>query len=246
MILKRLAAGLALAALCAGPGALAQKPGAQDAQTLNVQVVKTASIKYLLYLPKDYGKDTTVKWPLMLFLHGSGERGSDLDKVKAHGPPKLIAQGKDFPFIILSPQCPDGSWWTTDTLNALLDTTIKNYSVDEDRVYLTGLSMGGFGTYALAAEHPEKFAAIAPICGGGYFRNARRLKNVPVWAFHGGKDPTVPIAENQGMVDAIKAAGGDAKITIYPEAGHDSWTQTYDNPELYTWLLAHKRVAASK
>ena len=246
MNLKRLAAGLALIALCAGPTARAQKPGVQDAHQLDAQVVKTVSIKYLLYLPKDYGKDPAVKWPLMMFLHGSGERGADLEKVKAHGPPKLIAQGKDLPFIVLSPQCPEGNWWTTDTLNALIDSTIKNYSVDQDRVYLTGLSMGGFGAYALAAEHPERFAAIAPICGGGYFRNARRLTHVPVWAFHGGKDTTVPIAENQGMVDAIKAAGGDAKITIYPDAGHDSWSQTYDNPELYTWLLAHKRYSEAK
>jgi predicted peptidase len=181
----------------------------------------------------------------MVFLHGAGERGSDLEKVKTHGPPKLVAQGKVFPFILVSPQCPEGQWWDTDMLDALLDTVLAKYRVDPDRVYLTGLSMGGFATWAWAAAHPERFAAIAPICGGGDPFLAWRLKSLPVWAFHGAKDPVVPVKMTTDMVDALKAAGGDVRVTIYPDAGHDAWTDTYNNQELYDWFLQHHRHADS-
>ena len=147
------------------------------------------------------------------------------------------------PFIVVSPQSPGGGW-NNEVLINLLDETEKNYSVDTDREYLTGLSMGGFGTWALATENPNRFAAIAPICGGGQAFRVRRIKDVPVWVFHGAKDPVVPVKSSQDMVDALKAAGApEVKFTIYPEAMHDSWTETYDNPELYTWFLAHKRQA---
>jgi predicted peptidase len=203
--------------------------------------------EYLLYLPKDYAQKSQ-KWPLMLFLHGAGERGNDLNLVKKHGPPKLVGQGKDLPFIIVSPQCPSGQWWLekVDVLLALLDEIQSTYPVDPNRVYLTGLSMGGYGTWTLACQHPDRFAAIVPICGGGQSFMADRLKNVPVWAFHGAKDPTVPLRETQQMVDAVTKSGGQARLTVYPEAGHDSWTVTYENPELYQWLLSHKRGEKSK
>jgi predicted peptidase len=232
---------LALVALTPGI-AVAQKPGEQSAQNLEKTITKVVKANYLLYLPKEYGKETDKKWPLILFLHGSGESGSDIEKVKMHGPPKLVAGGKEFPFIIVSPQAPTSRiGWQVETLNTLLDDVIQKYSVDQDRVYLTGLSMGGFGTWTLASANPERFAAIAPICGGGQPFMARRLKNVPAWVFHGGKDPTVPVKMSEDMVDALKSAGGDVKLTIYPDAGHDSWTATYDNPELFTWFLAHTR-----
>ena len=235
---------LALAAM-APCIAQAQKPGEQSAQNLEKTITRVVKADYLLYLPKEYGKDTTKKWPLILFLHGSGESGSDIEKVKMHGPPKLVAGGKEFPFIIVSPQAPTSRiGWQVETLNTLLDDVIQKYTVDEDRIYLTGLSMGGFGTWALASANPERFAAIAPICGGGQPFMARRFKNLPVWVFHGAKDPTVPVKMSQDMVDALKAAGADVKLTIYPEAGHDSWTATYDNPELYTWFLEHTRKKA--
>ncbi len=213
----------------------------QSKQQLSEEIIKPVDIDYLLYLPKGY-HETEQKWPLMLFLHGAGERGNDLELVKKHGPAKLVEQGKDFPFIIVSPQCPSGQWWTekTDTLMALLDDIESKYAVDTSRVYLTGLSMGGFGTWTLACRHPERFAAIAPICGGGDWYLADRLKDVPVWAFHGAKDTVVPIALSETMVQAVERAGGSAKLTVYPEANHDSWTATYDNPELYEWLLSHR------
>ncbi len=199
-------------------------------------------LDYLIYLPEDYGKEQKT-WPLMVFLHGAGERGSDLNKVKFHGPPKLVDQGKDLPFIIVSPQCPADKWWPNriEHVMALIDETIENYSIDENRIYLTGLSMGGYGTWTVASVYPERFAAIAPICGGGQPYTARNLKNVPVWAFHGAKDSVVPLLQSQEMVDAVNNAGGHAKLTVYPKANHDSWTETYNNEKLYEWLLSYSK-----
>lgn len=211
----------------------------QQAKTFEKAILVSAKLEYLLSLPADYAQSNQ-KWPLVLFLHGAGESGTDLNKVKVHGPPKIVEAKGPFPFILVSPQCP-GRGWNPDVLNALLDDLMKNYRVDPDRVYLTGLSMGGYGTWALAAAHPEKFAAIAPICGGGSPKDAPKLARLPIWVFHGAKDTTVPLQRSEEMVEAIKAAGGNPKFTVYPDAGHDSWTATYDNPEFYTWLLAQKR-----
>ncbi len=212
---------------------------AQQPQHFENRITVNAKIDYLLYLPSKY-ETSKEKWPLVLFLHGAGESGTNLARVKTHGPPKLVEAGREFPFILVSPQS-SGRGWNSDTLNALLDDLMGKYRVDKDRVYLTGLSMGGYGTWALAAAHPEKFAAIAPICGGGNTADARKLVRLPIWVFHGAKDPTVPLPRSEEMVQAIKAAGGNVKFTVYPEAGHDSWTETYNNPEFYTWLLAQKR-----
>ena len=223
-------------------GTKAVKPGEQKAQNLNKKITKTIDCNYLLYLPADYDKDKKKQWPLIMFLHGAGERGNNVAAVKKHGPPKMIAAGKSFEFIVVSPQCPKDDWWPekTDILISLLDEIESKYRVDADRIYLTGLSMGGFGTWSISVLYPNRFAAIAPICGGGEKYGAYRLKKVPVWAFHGAKDPTVPLARSEEMVEAVKKAGGDAKLTVYPDAEHDSWTVTYDNPELYEWFLSHK------
>lgn len=202
----------------------------------------TMELDYLLHLPQDYAANEQ-SWPLIIFLHGAGERGNDLNKVKAHGPAKLAAEGRDFPFIIASPQCPANQWWPTmvEHVMALIDELTEQYRVDESRIYLTGLSMGGFGTWTIASTHPERFAAIAPICGGGQPYTARNIASLPVWAFHGAKDPVVPLQRSQEMVDAVNRAGGNAKLTIYPEAEHDSWTETYNNNELYEWFLSHSK-----
>jgi predicted peptidase len=157
--------------------------------------------------------------------------------VKKHGPPKLITQGKSFPFIVASPQCPANQWWKADDLLALLDDIIHSYAVDTDRIYVTGLSMGGFGTWTLGVTYPDRLAALVPICGWGEPFAASRLKDMPIWAFHGARDPLVPLTKGKEMIDAVRHAGGSPKFTIYPEAEHDSWTETYDNPELYSWLL---------
>ena len=214
----------------------------QHAQTFEKEIKKTLSCKYLLFLPEGYGQEQK-SWPLMLFLHGAGERGDDLNKVKVHGPPKIVEKQKDFPFIVVSPQCPEDDWWTekTEVLINLLDEIIARYDVDTERVYLTGLSMGGYGSWALASEYPDRFAAVVPICGGGNRIMSRTLKDMPIWAFHGAKDSVVPVEESKAVVDAINARGGNAKLTIYPDANHDSWTETYNNQEVYDWLLKHRR-----
>jgi predicted peptidase len=210
----------------------------QNACELNRTIKVT--MKYLLYLPKDYEQKPS--WPLMLFLHGSGERGDDLQRVKGSGPPKLIEAGQQFPFIIVSPQCPKGRFWEPFELTALLDEIVEKYKVDQDRIYVTGLSMGGFGTWALAIHTPNRFAALVPICGGGDTNWAKRIAHIPAWVFVGAKDTVVSVEVSQKMVDALKKKGGDPKFTIYPEAGHDAWTQTYANPQVYEWLLQQKRT----
>jgi len=165
-----------------------------------------------------------------------------LVEVTKHGPPKIVNDKPDFGFIVISPQCPPTErGWNVEALAALAKDVLRQYPIDPDRFYLTGLSMGGYGSWSLAAAHPEIFAAVAPICGGGNPADAPKLKNLPIWVFHGGKDPTVPIKRSQEMVDALKAAGGNVKFTVYPDAGHDSWTETYNNPELYKWFLEQKR-----
>lgn len=204
------------------------------------EVTITARLRYLLALPEGYGDDDR-RWPLLVFLHGAGESGEDLSKVKTHGPPRLLAAGtRSFPCIVVSPQSP-GRGWNPDFLLALVDEVCREERVDEDRIWVTGLSMGGFGTWSLAAARPDRFAAIVPICGGGNPRDAGKLVGLPAWVFHGAKDAVVPLAASQTMVDAVREQGGDPKFTVYPDAGHDSWTEAYDDPALWEWPFAQRR-----
>ena len=216
----------------------------QQERTFEKEITRTVRLNYLLFLPENYSK-TPDRWPFTLFLHGAGERGDNLGLVKKHGIPKIVEAKPGFPFIAVSPQCPrDTSWREPLMLNALeglLDEIVHTCRVDTDRIYLTGLSMGGFGTWGLAARDPGRFAAIAPICGGGDPEQASKLKPLPIWIFHGAKDKVVNPRRSEEMYDALKACGADVKFTLYPEAGHDSWTETYHNPELYDWLLSHSR-----
>lgn len=187
---------------------------------------------------------------MLLFLHGAGERGNDLTLVATHGPPKLVAAGRELPFVLVSPQCPADQTWSNEALVTLLDDVLERYAVDVARVYLTGLSMGGYATWSLGLTHPERFAAVAPICGGGDLlplllpepANAEALKTLPVWAFHGAHDTVVRPGESERLVEALKQIGAcEVKFTLYPDADHDSWTATYENPTLYEWFLAHDR-----
>jgi len=181
----------------------------------------------------------------VLFLHGAGQRGSRLAKISAHGPPKRIAAGDAFPFVMVSPQCPAGSWWSSDgqmsMLSALLDDIVDRYRIDRDRIYLTGLSMGGFGTWSLAAAEPDRFAAIAPICGGGDPSTATQIAHLPIWVFHGAKDDVVSRSKSEEMVEALRESGNNVQFTLYPAAGHDAWTETYRGSELFDWFLSHSR-----
>jgi len=244
------------------------EPGKQLPQKVTIQVNENGNprditIRYQLFVPANYKSDGE-QLPLLLFLHGLGEcSNDDLDRVKIHGPAKIVDNKPDFPFIVVTPQCPPPPGydpkspgaklpedvvelvrraWKPDELIRLVDHVQKNLNVDPQRLYVTGLSMGGFGTWRLAAAYPDRFAAAVPICGGGEpEKMAEPLSRVPIWAFHGAKDPVVPVAQTQRMVDAIREHNGDVRLTIYPEVQHNSWAATYDNAELYTWLLAHRR-----
>jgi len=219
----------------------------QTAQKFSRERPQVLATDYLLFLPRGYAAQSAKRWPLILFLHGAGERGTDLWLVAKHGPPKVDTAETNFPFIVVSPQCPAGKIWSNDLLLALLDEIETKYAVDPQRIYLTGLSMGGFGTWSLGLSHPEKFAAIAPICGGGDFitpflADKTKLTTLPIWAFHGAKDPVVPLAESERMVNYMRQLGvKEVKFTVYPEAQHDCWTQTYAQPELFDWFLQHSR-----
>ena len=233
----------------------APSPNNQLVKSFDFQRPGVIHLNYLLHLPSGCEKDSNKKWPLILFLHGAGERGSNIWAVATHGPPRIATTNAAFPFIVVSPQCPEGEHWQNEPLLGLLDDIIKKYPVDTGRIYLTGLSMGGYGTWDLGLAHPEKFAAIAPICGGGQVirvilssrEQGSPLKTLGVWAFHGAKDPVVPVQESEHMVQALKKAQvPDVKLTIYPTAQHNSWSETYDNPELYEWFLAHERKSKLK
>ena len=197
--------------------------------------------KYLLYLPEGYGAPGK-KWPLMLFLHGKGECGDDLNRVKVHGPPMLLARNKrEFPCVVVSPQCRPGRWWMPSDLMALLEHVESMLSIDEKRIYVTGLSMGGFGSWGLITYSPKKFAAAIPICGGGNPAGTKKIKNLPIWVFHGDADNVVPVEKSRVMVEALKKHGSKVKYTEYPGVNHNSWSKTYDNQEVYDWLFSQKK-----
>lgn len=207
---------------------------------LTVSHTDTVQLNYLLYLPAEYEQG---KWPLHIFLHGSGERGTNTELLKVHGPFRHIAAGEHYPMIVVAPQCPENEWWDRTQVFALLKHLRQNLRVDPDRIYLSGISMGGYATWEMACYYPQYIAAVVPICGGGLpILAGRTLTNMPVWAFHGQKDTVVPPHHSSEMVDQINKNGGDARLTLYPEAGHDAWTPTYQSAELLTWLLAQKKT----
>ena len=218
---------------------------AQTSQTFKGEISKTGKLNYWLHVPA--GKAPEGGWPVIVFLHGAGERGNNLTLVKKHGIPKVAGRDKDFPFIAISPQCPKYSWWLFhfEDVMAVLDQVLDTQPADRSRVYLTGMSMGGNGTWGLAYRYPKRFAAIAPICGHdlfitGVMENPRKLRDIPIWAFHGAMDFGVPPMESAMLCDKLQKLGADVRFTVYPLAGHDSWTETYANPELYTWFLTHR------
>lgn len=203
------------------------------------EVTATIDVKYLVYLPDGY-HEGEADWPLLLFLHGAGERGDDVQRVGIHGPLKHVRAGESFPFVIVAPLVPELERWTVYRLDAVMDEVRERYRIDADRMYLTGLSMGGYGTWDYSMARPGVFAAIAPICGGGQAHYACVLKDTPVWAFHGAEDTVVPVERTREMVVALERCEGNIRYTEYPDAGHDSWSATYANPDLYTWLLDHR------
>ena len=207
--------------------------------------VKNMELQKLVSFPKNYEKDSKKKWPLILFLHGIDERGKDINLIKLHGIPKVVESNKSFPFITLSPQCPLKFDWRDDTIQyeviSILEDFIKNNNVDKNRVYITGLSMGGYGTWGIISKRPEIFAAAIPICGGGNPEKALRIKDLPIWAFHGEDDSVIPVQETISMVEEINKINGNIKFTKYPNTNHNSWTKTYNNKDIYNWLLLQSR-----
>ena len=239
------------------PGDGSLKPIGQHAYTLELSftdlkgLMHTTTISYLLYLPGAYGQDPQQQWPLVLFLHGSDVWGNNPNDVVASGLPRLLTTTLDFPAVVLSPQSPeDVVWWGVelDLVRALLDHVQANYAIDAQRVYLTGLSMGGFGAWAMAVRYPQRFAALVPVAGGWDSeydivpRNICDIKDIPTWAFHGQQDDIVLPKKSELMVNALRQCGVEVRFTLYPDANHrESFERAYADPELYTWLFEQRR-----
>lgn len=207
------------------------------------EVITKENFSYYLYYPEDYDETGDKKFPLLLFLHGGGEAGNELETVKRNGPPRLIAKGKKFPFLILAPQNPHKKmWWDTRAVKQLLDTIIENNHVDKNRIYLTGLSRGGGAAWEMAVQYPNTFAALAVVCGMTPVPYASWIdKNMPIWVFHGTEDESIPISESDEMVKKLREMDYDVRYTKYKGVGHDSWVKAYDTETLYDWLVAQKR-----
>jgi len=226
--------------------------------------VDRVAYRYQVYVPKEWSSDT--KWPVILFLHGAGERGDDgLVQTEVGIGTALRRFSMRFPAIVVMPQCRKTRWWTEGDMQAqalaALAQSMTEFNGDKDRVYLTGISMGGYGTWKMASDNPTRFAAIAPVCGGirppaianvpagsappadapdPYLDTAKRLATVPVWIFHGGDDKIVPVAESRKMNEALKSVNGNVKYTEYDGVTHNSWDKAYAEAELMTWLLSQK------
>lgn len=233
-----LAAAVALAA--------APVPALAEGQRPHAALASDGYAFHLHLPPGAAGKKPATRYPLMIFLHGSGERGANLDQVKVHGPPKIAARDPNFPFLLISPQLPADQDWDLDKLRAILGWALKALPADPDRIILTGLSRGGHATWRWGAAEPTLFAAIAPVAGRGDPASACALKAMPVWAFHGDRDDVVTPEGSFAMARAIRACGGHPRLTIYPDLGHNSWDPAYDDPALYYWLLAQRRLTTNK
>ncbi|MCP4891754.1 MAG: prolyl oligopeptidase family serine peptidase [Planctomycetaceae bacterium] len=217
------------------------KPGQQV--ELKFETSDSATVNYLLYLPENHDQQDSL--PLVLFLHGRGESFGPLSLVAKWGPPRFAARGDELPYILVSPQCPGDDNWSSEIqqkrLDELFDQIVSDYKVDTSRTYLTGLSMGGYGSWTMAANHPDRFAAVVPVCGGGNPDDAEQLKDIPIWVFHGDQDRAVPFSRSVEMVDAIKKAGGKSiRFTTLEDFGHNCWSATYASPGLFTWMLEKK------
>lgn len=250
---------LALAALASlGTGCALLGGGGKKMETGVVYRTFTSEVsgqprQYATWIPAEYN-DSRRKWPLIFFLHGFGEQGDDVTKMLVHGPLKEAAAGRKIPFIIVAPQRPKvelvgarDAWKDIDEdLMKILGEVRRDYRVDAKRMYLTGISMGGFGTFAEAALHAGMWAAVAPVCGGGDPMLAKSYIGTPFWIFHGQKDRIVRPNLSVEMHDIMKQYGVDVKLTLYPELEHDSWSATYANDELYAWFLSHSLSKAPK
>ncbi len=213
----------------------------EQEQTFSRQAVKTFSGKFLLYPPEHYAEKPNQKWPFLLYLHSSDARSNDLQKLRQEGLPYVLRTGTKLPFIVVAPLCPPEEWWDShwslENLNVLLDEITEKHRVDTRRIYLTGWSMGGAGAWKLAGEYAPRFAAVAPISGRTQLKYVAPLHDTPIWAFHGADDPVVPASESQKLIDALQKSGGNARLTTFPNTGHDAWRQVYTDPKVFEWML---------
>lgn len=245
----RVAAMAVLASVAVPPAALAEPTLAAGQHPQ--ERLAPEGYDFQLHLPRgvnlEPGASEAATWPLLIFLHGSGERGDDIAKVKVHGPPKHADRDADFPFILISPLLPAEEDWDIAKLDAIMDHALATLPVDPGRVYLTGLSRGGHATWRWGAAEPERFAALAPVAGRGDPDTGCALKDMPVWAFHGDRDDVVTPEGSFAIARAIRACGGRvSRLTIYPDLGHNSWDPAYADPELYLWLLSRRRGQAAE
>lgn len=212
---------------------------------MSYKIISNEKLPYVISYPRKYIPG--VKYPVIVFLHGAGTRGCSFDKLISNQYFETTREYEDFPFITVAPLCSENSWFDVfHLLKELIDTIVEADFSDISKVYLMGNSMGGYMTWQLAMSLPERFAAIVPICGGGMYWNAQRLVDVPVWAFHGGKDRVVFPEESRKMVEAVNKCGGNARLTIYPDAEHNSWSETYQNYEVFKWLLQNELTRRDK
>ncbi len=204
----------------------------------------------VVYVPENY--DPTREWPLVVFLHGMGERGDDGHRQTEVGIGKAIRENPErFPCLVVMPQCSEDTMWgapenrdgapASKHIDAAIGHVMETYNIDEDRVSLTGLSMGGYGTFSYGAANAQRFSAFMPVCGGGDPGNAAALAKRPMWVFHGGADSVVNPEQSRRMVKAARDAGGDVQYTEYPGVGHNSWDKAYGSEEAIAWLLAQSR-----
>ncbi len=201
-------------------------------------------LNYVLYVPPDYDRSPGSTWPLILFLHGSEQRGDDPVRLQEVTDLTLVDVPGAFPFIAVYPQCPDNTLWPPAALKDLLDAVEASLRIDRTRVYLTGVSMGGYGTWQMAAAYPDLVAAIAPLSAVSDVPDVPRLRAIPTWVFHGALDRNVPVTESRRMTAALESAGADVRLTIYPNLGHDCWRTTYRDSRLYLWFLSHTKTQA--
>ncbi|WP_339335001.1 MULTISPECIES: carboxylesterase family protein [unclassified Croceitalea] len=208
-----------------------------------LETVTTENLQYYLYYPAEYEENQNDEFGLLLFLHGGGEAGGELDEIKKNGPPKLLVEGKQFPFLVLAPQNPHKrKWWNINAINQLLDSVVATNRVDPKRIYLSGLSRGGSAAWDLAVQYPKKWAALAVVCGMAPLPYAHWIdKKLPIWVFHGDLDAVISVEESDGMVAKLKEMGYDVTYTRYQDVGHNSWEKAYLNEELYTWMAKQER-----
>jgi predicted peptidase len=255
---------LLMTAICfALPGCSASQAAAYQDRTVETG---GKTYQYKVYVPADWTKDK--KWPVILFLHGAGERGDDNTAQTRVGLGPALVRQAGLSAIVVLPQCSRGRWWPEtdmqDLALAALNRSIAEFNGDPERIYLTGISMGGYGTWAIARKNPEKFAALAPVCGGvrpppgipvlsdsvsesdPYLAVAQKVAKTPVWVFHGDEDRTVPVSESRKIVEALKSIGGNVRYSEYAGVAHNSWDRAYGEPEFFLWLLSQHRSSPGK